>query len=86
MTTYLHYAVVLTGCASPCLQAKQSELTKSASKKAAQLKASSKQLTKLKADITKLGGCLLPILLLPWAFAHSLVIQCMSRLGCTTCI
>lgn len=39
------------------LQAKQAELSASATKKAVQLKASSKQLEKLKKDIAKLGEC-----------------------------
>jgi hypothetical protein len=42
---------------SAALQAKQAELSASATKKAVQLKASSKQLEKLKKDIAKLGEC-----------------------------
>ena len=38
------------------LQAKQAELTASATKKGVQLKASGKQLDKLNKDIAKLGG------------------------------
>jgi len=51
------------------VQAKQAELTASATKKGVQLKASSKQLDKLRKDIVKLG-VLGPCMLLTWQHSH----------------